>query len=120
MGATLAVLAGLGLLAFLFGSTGGPKKGVAVSPDVQLYYVVREGDSPAVVAARIVGTDRRYVELVEANPEVPTVGDPLNPWSTGYNFARFNVGDKLKLPRAWNAFVDQLGNFAGSTTPFPS
>ncbi len=114
MGATLAVLAGLGLLAFFFGSTGGPKKGVAVSPDVQLFYVVREGDSPAVVA------DRRYVELIEANPEVPTVGDPLNPWSSGYNFARFNVGDKLKLPRAWNAFVDQLGNFAGSTTPFPS
>lgn len=120
MGSVIALIAGLGLLYF---ATRGPKqgKGIAVPPTVQLYYVVREGDmGPRSVAQRIVGDENRYLELIDANPSAPTVGERMNPNSTGFNFARFVVGDKLLLPKAWNAFIDGEGNFAGSTTPFPA
>jgi hypothetical protein len=118
MGTTLAILAGLGLLIY-FGSGSTPRAGIASAPDKLWTYVVREGDSPSSIALLVVGNDRRFLELIDANPELPTVGNRANPWSSGFNFASLGPGDILRLPAEWNTFIDQLGNFAGKAGPFP-
>lgn len=116
MGTTLALLAGLGLLYFVTRPSG-PRKGIASAPDRQWYYTVQEGDSPTSITDDVLGSDRRYVELIDANPGFKTVGERLSPWSTGYNFASLNPGDILKLPLAWNDHIDELGNYSATSLP---
>lgn len=108
------------------------RAGIASNPDFQWLYMVKEGDNPALITKRYLGTDNRepidpsssaqtaYVELIDANPDQGVnEGNRNNPWSTGYNFARLMPGDTLKIPRAWNAYIDEQGNPRGKLAPFP-
>ena len=107
------------------------KAGVASNPSFQWQYIVQEGDSPTRITKRYLGTDNReavnpsssartaYVELIDENPDQGTVGDRNNPWTSGFNFYRFNAGDVINLPRAWNAYIDEQGNPRGQLSPFP-
>jgi hypothetical protein len=72
-------------------------------------YVVEAGDSPIRITVKLLGpgTDRRYVELIAANPQKRTVGSPLNPFSgtPQYNFASLLAGEKLNVPLTWSVKV---------------
>lgn len=92
------------------------------NPLYQWTYVVVAGDSPILISKRITGIERSYLDLIAANPEKATVGDRLNPFSKipQYNFASMNPGDKLKIPKAWNVFIDETGaTNKPAGTPYP-
>jgi hypothetical protein len=59
------------------------------------------------------------MDLIASNPEKSTVGDRLNPWSSGYNFASLVPGEAVRLPASWNPFIDEQGTARGALTPFP-
>lgn len=75
-----------------------------VSPLDQCWYTIEAGDNPALIAYWITGagTLARVRELLDANPDLPKTGTP-GTWS--YNFASFNPGNKIKLPKAWNLYL---------------
>lgn len=70
---------------------------------------MKEGDSIWKLAKDITGNGERYVELMAANPEKKTVGDPLRPFATGYSFVTLKVGERIRIPRTWNVYVDETG-----------
>lgn len=81
-------------------------------PDVQWWsgpFSPSKGDSLYGLAKTLTGDGRRYVELIEANPEKPTVGDPLNPFSTGYSFLDLVDGERIRIPKSWNPFLSDAG-----------
>lgn len=85
-----------------------PKKGYRSSPDTQWWYgPLKPGQSPWSVATYVTGEGKRYPELMPANPEKATVGKPGQP---GYTFASFKIGERIRVPKSWNKYIDQLGN----------
>jgi hypothetical protein len=62
-------------------------------PDPLLTYVVQPGDSPSLIAKHVVHDDRRWRELVAANPKKRTTADG--------NFASLMPGERLTLPDSW-------------------
>lgn len=93
-------------------------KGKPSNPLFQWKYVVKAGDNPSLIAKKFVGDDRRYPELILANPGKATVGNPSNPYSTNYNFKSLNANERLLLPKTWNAWVDEQGYPKGTPTPW--
>lgn len=70
---------------------------------------------PFYLAEAITGNGLRYVELIMANPEKKTVGDPTNPMLTGYSFVSLAEGERVRIPRTWNQYIDQIGDYSGGT-----
>jgi hypothetical protein len=62
-------------------------------PDPMLTYVVQPGDNPSHIAKILVHDERRWRELVAANPKKRTTPDG--------NFASLMPGERLTLPDAW-------------------
>ncbi len=92
--------------------TSTPAAPVPTLPDVQWWsgpFAPEKGDSLYGLAKTLTGDGRRYVELIAANPEKPTVGDPLNPFSTGYSFLDLVEGERIRIPKSWNPFLSDAG-----------
>lgn len=91
----------------------------ATDPDYQWRWTVQTGDNPSIIAKKITGDDRRYVELIAANPSKPTKGSASSPYTTGYNFATLTTGEKLLIPKAWNVYIasDGSGYTGGKVLP---
>lgn len=111
---------------------GPPQKGYASNPAMQWLHVVREGQGAIAIAQKYFGksgslANTKFVELIQANPKehssgryLGSKGDPGNPWSSGYNWLyAIAPGDRLLLPKSWNAWVDQDGWPRGDVTPWP-
>ena len=58
-------------------------------------YTVLKGDSPSRIAKKLTGNDRRWPELVAANPSKPKAPDG--------NFKNLQPGEVLTLPASWSA-----------------
>lgn len=104
-----------------------PPGSTASSPSTQWSHTVQPGENPSQITKERTGDDRRYVELIDANPSKPTVGDRLNPYSTGFNFKSLMAGEVLDLPKSWNIYVNDAGQWspgvplpAGKPAPTPS
>jgi hypothetical protein len=94
-----------------------PRAGCRSSSDYQWWSVpAKAGESAWSITTDYTGSGGRYVELIEANPEKQTVGTK---GSTGYNFASFKIGERLRIPKAWNVYVDEQGNADGKGTIWP-
>ncbi len=78
---------------------------------------LRAGESPWNLARKVTGDGRRYPELMPANPEKATVGKP---GSAGYTFASFKIGERVRLPKGWNIYIDQTGKTDGKGTIWPA
>lgn len=94
---------------------GKARKGVASNPDFQWIYRVKEGDSASAISQHIIGDDRRYRELIDANPDKRTVGDRNKLFE--FNFAQLNAPEPLYVPKAWNRYIDEQGNMMGKILP---
>ncbi len=70
---------------------------------------------PFYLAEAITGNGLRYVELIAANPEKKTVGDPTNPMLTGYSFVSLADGERVRIPMLWNQYIDQTGEYSGGS-----
>lgn len=92
----------------LGGLSTAPKKGYR-SPDHWQWWhgPLKPGQSPWSITQYLTGDGRRYPELMPANPEKATVGKPGTP---GYTFATFKIGERIRIPKTWNKYIDQLGN----------
>jgi hypothetical protein len=106
------------------GSAQAPRAGVQSHPDYQWTYVVRTADeSPGSIAAQVLGEAQgwRYVELLASNPQKPTKGAIVSPEPTEdeLNFVDLKVGEKLAVPRSWNAWIDETGIPSGKS-PYPA
>lgn len=111
---------------------GPPKKGFASNPAMQWLYVVQNGDSAVGIASKFFGTgtslaNTKFVELIQTNKNehssgryLGSKGDPGNPWTTAFNWQNAIVtGDRLLVPKTWNAWVDQEGWRRGQVDPWP-
>lgn len=91
------------------------------NPLYQWLYPIPAGHTgPAQLAKRVTGDERRYKELFAANPtKAIVVTDKTNFFGT--NFATWNAGERIRLPKTWNQFVDEAGNInKPDGTPFPA
>lgn len=70
-----------------------PAAPVAPSPPPPATYVVHAGDTPTVIAERLVHDGKRWPELVGANPQKAKSADG--------NFASLKPGEALALPPTW-------------------
>jgi hypothetical protein len=94
-----------------------PRAGCRSSADFQWWSVpAKAGESAWSITADYTGSGGRYVELIENNPEKKTVGVK---GSSGYNFASLKIGERLRIPKAWNAFVDEQGRADGKGKIWP-
>lgn len=99
-----------------------PQAGYASREGYEWAYVWGMGDEAGHVARAITGDDGRYQELLAANPHVPTVGEPgVYVGDRAWAFAPGQPvpGEPVLLPVPWSRYVDEVGNAAGSTVPFP-
>jgi hypothetical protein len=97
-----------------------PVKGRASVGTYQWTYLVTAHETPGSIARRITGDERRYVELLSANSD--------KRMATYRKGARFEINfaqgefcrwTMLYLPKSWNPWIDEDGNFAGKSRPFP-
>jgi hypothetical protein len=96
---------------------GESRAGVATNIDYPWCVRVRGGDSARNIAERITGDRSRYVELVAANPDVPTATvDGMVDFAPG----SLKIGARLKIPRSMKPWISQTGEPRGSKQPFPS
>jgi len=86
---------------------------VASDPTFQWFWKVGAGQNPSWYAKRVTGDDRRYPEIMDANPEKATVGSRSSPYSTGFNFKSLIAGETLKTPKAWNIYIATDGTPTG-------
>lgn len=106
-----------------------PMPGYQSNPLFQWVYTVANGDSPWLIATGAFGPTApiaRVVELIQNNPvevltgrKMQTKGDPMNPNTSGYNFVTLLPGDVLRIPKTWNAWIDQTGKTRGAAAPWP-
>jgi nucleoid-associated protein YgaU len=68
---------------------------VSASPAAGGAYKVERGDSPSRIAKKVTGNDRRWPELVKANPGKSTTPDG--------NFKSLQPGEVLALPASWTS-----------------
>lgn len=95
----------------------GKRAGCRSSSDTQWWSVpAKAGQSAWSITQDYTGSGNRYAELIAANPEKKTVGTP---GKTGYNFASLKVGERLRIPKAWNVYVDEQGNADGKGKIWP-
>lgn len=103
------------------GAPPSPKSGFQSWPTQQWWTgPLKAGEMPWTFAKDVTGDGRRYIELIAANPEKKTVGDPANPFTTGFSFVSFKIGERVRIPRTWNIFIDQTGHYEdGVGKPLP-
>ena len=85
-------------------SGGVPLDGVASNLMHQWCMIVQEGDTPGKIADAYTGDRSRYLELLAANMSKDLIAMPE------LNFKEMKVGEKLYIPKCWNAWIDQKGN----------
>jgi len=77
---------------------------------------VRGGDSARNIAERITGDRARYIEIVAANPALPTATiDGLVDFAPG----SLKVGKRLNVPRSMKPWISQRGESRGQRRAFP-
>jgi len=104
------------------GPTPGTPGVYASAPGTQWTYVVKAGDSPSTIAQKITGNGGltgfgNYSELIDANPGKPTVGT-RGTW--GFNFASLLVGENIKIPVGWDAYMTEDGQASPNGQPYPA
>jgi hypothetical protein len=117
------------------GKDGGGKKGIASGPAAVWLQRVVAGDYAGKITEQVFGTGTttaRVNELINANNPKDFDGLNLGPvrsdWGTSpppgqangvLNWTRLPAGAHLRIPAAWNPWIDQQGNRAHGPTPFP-
>lgn len=95
-----------------------PKMGVRTWARTQWWSgPLRAGESPWSLAKWVTGDGSRYPELMPANPEKATVGKP---GTSGYTFASFKIGERVRLPKGWNIYITQQGHADSKGTIWPA
>lgn len=91
--------------------TGGdPIAGQASAFGYQWCHDVRNSDTAGSLAEAITGDRRRYLELVYANPQYGVAMQPTSSGGSEMNFRdKPRPGEKIKLPKSWNPWIDQTG-----------
>lgn len=107
------------------GSATAPRAGVQSHPDYQWTYVVQDAtESPGSIAEKVLGPEQawRYVELLTANPQKPIKGKVVTPDPSDdeLNFVSLAVGEKIVVPRSWNAWIDETGVPMGKSQVWPA
>lgn len=107
------------------GGPGSSRSGVQSHPDYQWSYVVQtDSESPGSIADKILGSEQawRYVELLTANPSKPIKGKVVTPDPNDdeLNFVSLSVGERLLIPRSWNAWIDETGVPSGKSQVWPA
>lgn len=82
----------------------------------QWTYIVEPGDTPGAIALKIVGDERRFIELITTNPQKKTNGLMYPEIS----FAELVKGERLFLPKTWNKVIDEEGRYNGMGMILPS
>jgi hypothetical protein len=94
-----------------------PKADCRSNPDTQWWTLpVKAGESPWSITQAWIGDGKRYPELIAANPEKATVGTKGN---ADYTFASLKVGERLRVPKTWNVYVDKTGRTDGKGKIWP-
>ncbi len=111
-----------------------PRKGVASNPLFQWKHAVVAGDNASVITARYFGsgaTRARVDELINNNP-TESNGRNLGPirsdWAPGtpgqtpgvLNWTTLIAGDVLRIPKSWNAWIDETAITKRDPTPYPT
>lgn len=66
-------------------------------------------DSLFALAQTLTGNGARYVEIIEANPEKPTIGNPEDPIRSGFSFLHLSEGERVRIPKSWNTLLSDAG-----------
>lgn len=111
-----------------------PRKGVASNPLFQWKHAVVAGDNASLITARYFGsgaTRARVDELINNNP-TESNGRNLGPirsdWAPGtpgqtpgvLNWTTLIAGDLLRIPKSWNAWIDETAVTKNDPTPWPT
>lgn len=96
-----------------------PKAGVASALDYQWCVVVQEKDTAGMIAKRVTGDARRYLELLASNPKKPRKIDPATGEINFQEICTKPTPERLVFPGSWAPWIDQLGTPRGELTPFP-
>lgn len=111
-----------------------PRKGVASNPAFQWKHAVVAGDNASLITARYFGsgaTRARVDELINNNP-TESNGRNLGPirsdWAAGtpgqtpgvLNWTTLIAGDLLRIPKSWNAWIDETAVTKRDPTPWPT
>lgn len=83
----------------------------ASPPDKQWFHTTKSGQGPRAITVSYLGpaNEGRFLELIDANPEKATVGVR---GTLAYNWKSLAVGEKVKLPKAWNVYIAEDGTTA--------
>jgi hypothetical protein len=110
-----------------------PRAGIASNPAFQWIHVVQPGQNASVITQRYFGSapTARVNELIKNNPTEQggrNLGPIRSDWAPGtpgqtpgvLNWTSLIAGDRLRVPKSWDAWVDEQGNVRTNATPFPS
>lgn len=81
----------------------GGQAGTVTATPSALTYVVRDGDFPGAIAKRLTGNERRWPELIAANPQKQTKQTKI-----GKVFTTMHAGEVLKLPESWREALPKV------------
>jgi hypothetical protein len=100
-----------------------PYAGRASVLTFQWMYIVKKNESPGSIAQAVTGDPKRYIELLSANSS-RRMTSYRKGTTVEVNFAKdqFCEGDRLYVPKSWNPWIDEVGDFAGEngrTRPYP-
>ena len=88
------------------------------APDYQWTFAIMSGWSPRAYAAAVTGDENRARELIDLN--APTYGTTGTPGTLGYNLKRFVIGEPLKIPKGWNDYISQEGDWGTKGAAWPA
>lgn len=119
-----------------FSRAGGlpPRAGVASNPVFQWEHVVIAGDNASKIAAAYFGsgaTRARVDELINLNDHEVNgryLGPIRSDWAAGtpgqtpgvLNWTSLIAGDRLRIPKSWNAWIDETGKTRRDPQPWPT
>jgi hypothetical protein len=87
------------------------------APAQQWIFTILSGWSPRAYAAAVTGDENRARELIDLN--AATYGTTGSPGSVSYNLKRFVIGEPLTIPKSWNAYISQDGDWGTKGKPWP-
>lgn len=88
------------------------------APDYQWTFAIMSGWSPRAYAAAVTGDENRARELIDLN--AATYGTTGTPGTLGYNLKRFVIGEPLKIPKGWNDYISQEGDWGTKGAAWPA
>jgi hypothetical protein len=111
-----------------------PRAGVASNPVFQWEHTVIAGDNASRIAAAYFGsgaTRARVDELINHNPREVNgrnLGPIRSDWPPGtpgqtpgvLNWTSLIAGDRLSIPKSWNAWIDETAKTKHDATPWPA